>query len=159
MLVARKRPSKTKMKIYIEHQISETEMFIYGFNCYLNGKNQLVFNYCSCCESRRNDKNDVWGHLWGDHYHEKEQAELKQFKKTHDYEPNDYRYDSLDEDYYKISQKYNPVMHKTAFGKPYYGGLYASSEHLPKIPFSDKELTKLIKKEFAKMLTNVNINR
>ena len=65
------------MTILIYNYKHETELLIYEFTLIdLFGK--FEFSYEGFQISRRNDKNDIWGHQWSDHFANqkyKEQAE------------------------------------------------------------------------------------
>jgi len=95
---------------------------------------EISFVYSGYALSRRNDENDIWGHEWGSYYKQKEHKELREFEDKHDYYPDSWDCnDPLDEEYYKISKKYNPVIQKTQSGEPYLYSVSATTKYLPNI--------------------------
>lgn len=120
------------MKIEIEYIISETEKETYHFEDCGNS-----FRYVGIGFSRRNDKNDIWGDKWNEHFDKAKGKELKEFE---DYEDDYYAFSPMIEEKIKeIKDKYNPCMHKTDTGKSYYMGQYGGKLPAPKI---DKTMIK-----------------
>lgn len=138
------------MKIEVKYKESETNMYIYGFEVYSNFKVEHVSTMISC----RNDKNDVWGHLWSSKYKKdfkKEYDEL--LKKNHYLE--DYEVEELYE-YGKLKDKYNPVYNKTINGDTYYSGCSFSSrgaeDEKYKLKISKDKIKEIILKQLTKKI-------
>jgi hypothetical protein len=127
------------MKIQIEYIKSTTEKIIYRFTI----DNNFNFNYTGILYSYRNDENDIWGDQWEDYYGITCVAEQLAFEDKHDYYPGSWDYNPLDAEYTAIAEKYNPVLHKTKFGKPYLSGAYGGK--LPKFEIPEKEIIKKLK--------------
>ena len=141
------------MNITIYKFINITELLIYEFS--YNGK---VFSYTGFMISRRNDKNDIWGHKWSDHFTKQKYKELAEYEELHDYYPDGYDFNPLDEGYNDIHKKYNPVLHKTNSGKVYLEGSFsAQSRKLPKPEFTEEELLEKLKKEVAKKMKKATL--
>ena len=75
------------MNVIIEHKISEIEMKLYEFDIY-NFDNKLTATYSRFWHSRRNDENDIWGHLRSTHFHNLKLKEQRTFEDLHDYYPD-----------------------------------------------------------------------
>ncbi len=105
------------MQIKIEHLISPVFIKIYEIEF-----NRVGYKHVGTYFSRRNDENDLWGHLWESTYEEKLDEELDEL-----FEPlidDGVHYEEIysSEAYHKIVDKYNPIAHKTISGEPYFSG-------------------------------------
>ncbi len=124
--------------IEIEYLVSSIEKEIYkfeiGFDC---------FRYVGFYISRRNDKYDVWGDEWGERYKELKQNELKVLNFGNDYEQAE-----LEKE---INDRYNPLLHKTKSGEPYYTGQYGGNLPTPKLTAA------VIKKMILKVISEYKI--
>ncbi len=99
-------------------------MKIYEFS--LNySTNEL--GYVRYTESRRNNVEDLWGHLWHSTYWKKRLEEENTFCELHDYYPDGWEINQLDSAYHSIGEKYNPVVQTTESGQSY---LYSEWEKL-----------------------------
>ena len=112
------------MTILIYNYKSETELLIYEFTLIdLFGK--FEFSYEGFQISRRNDKDDIWGHQWSDHFHTQKYKEQAEYEEANDYYPDNWDYDPLEEGYLEIAKKYNPIRNKTKAGEPYLEGMFS----------------------------------
>jgi hypothetical protein len=139
------------MKIQIEYIKSTTEKIIYSFNI----DNDFNFNYTGILYSYRNDENDIWGDQWEYHYGLTCVAEQLAFEDKHDYYPDGWYWNPLDVEYDAIAEKYNPILHKTKFGKPYLSGAYGGK--LPKFEIPEKEILKKLKSAIRTKIKNSKI--
>ena len=142
------------MEVKIKYEISPTEREIYHFRI-TNGN---VIEYTGIGVAYRNDENDIWGDEWSQYYAGKKKKELDEVNKEYreydgyDYYELPYEFTSKLE---KINSKYNPVMNKTNFGKPYYSGSHSSNNPTPKL--TESTILQLIKEEVDKLLTNAKL--
>lgn len=142
------------MNITLEYKISEKEMKLYEFTIAMY-KQQIYATYSFFWHSRRNDENDIWGHLWSDHFRVLVAKEERAFEELHDYYPDGWGCEnsSLDHDYDKIRKKYNPILQKTVDGLPYLQGESSSSWHkLPKIELPPEVVEQKIKQQLHDMV-------
>ena len=141
------------MKVDIIHEISPINREIYHFNV-----SKEYIDYEGISISYRNDENDIWGDEWSKHYKEKEKTEKDEvWKQNPEYDGCwwDEIPCSVTMQLEKIHNKYNPVLHKTIFGKTYYGGSFGANNPPPKI--TETEIRKRIKEEVDKRLTNAKL--
>lgn len=140
-------------RVSVEYIIDDTSKEIYEFE-----KMGNVWHYVAAYYAYRNDKDDVWGDDWGDHYESKRSKELDEMAVSLGYEDagdlSDYGdwhdVDKMNE----IYLKYNPVCQKTIHGESYYGGCswgYGSrnGKHTPKM--SEKDIIKEITRQVTKV--------
>ncbi len=140
-------------RVSVKHIIDETSKEIYEFE-----KMGNVWQYVAMYYANRNDKDDVWGDEWTDHYENKRSKELDEMAVSLGYdtfvELMDYGgWDDIDKAD-EIYKKYNPVCQKTKHGKPYYGGCswgYGSRDgkYTPKM--SEKDIINEITKQVSKV--------
>ena len=145
------------MTILLYNYKNETELLIYEF--VLNdifGK--FEFSYVGFNISRRNDKNDVWGHQWMDHFFHQKYKEQNEYEEVNDYYPDNWDYDPLEEGYHAISEKYNPVIQKTHTGESYLTGIRCRmSGSLPTPEFTEEELLEKLKIAVAEKFKDVTV--
>lgn len=127
------------MTIKVKHTISDTEREIYVFeDC------SDCFRYMGIYYSRRNDANDLFGDEWEEFYKEEREKALKEFE---DYDDDYYNFNTeIEKKIKEIKNKYNPIVNKTKFGKPYYSGQYGGKLPAPKLTeqeIKDKILEKI----------------
>ena len=134
---------------------SETELFIYDFfYCDFNN----TFKYEGFQISRRNDKNDIWGHQWSDHFHAQKYKEQAEYEEANDYYPDNWDNNPLEEGYLEIAKKYNPIRNKTKAGEPYLEGMFSKMRrNLPKPEFTEEELLDKLKKAVADKLKSATL--
>ena len=115
---------------YIE-KINLTHRKLYSCVVDLNG-----IYITSIFDSRRNDKNDIWGDLWNRTFAEQKRKEMNSFIRSKGYDPVEYyEWDTfgyeigceLD----KIQNKYNPVLNRVKTGEPYFSGYSINDFEIP----------------------------
>jgi len=142
------------MKFKIYKHIDDTELFIYEFFYY---EYNNYFIYEGMMISRRNDKDDVWGHHWEKYFIEKKKRELQEYEDIHDFYPDGWDYDPLQKGYDAIQRKYNPIINKTKTGKPYYEAVYSSVGNLPKPLLTEEEILEKLKIAVAAKFKDVKL--
>ena len=114
------------MRFEIEHIVSDIEAEIYVFEA--RGDS---FQYAGISYSRRNDTEDVWGHLWSEHFARAKEKEMKEFE---DYDDDYYNFcPMIEERISAIKDKYNPCIQKTKSGRSYYNAQYGGKLPAPKL--------------------------
>jgi len=131
------------MEITLEHQVSDTKLVEYHFE--VNHKSATLQGIST---SYRNDRNDVWGKDWETAFSKQEAKELEELRaKSEDWDEVDVTAEK------KITEKYNPVAHKTKDGHTYYSGTFGNSVQQTELPWTRDEVRKrLIDKFSAQML-------
>ena len=114
-----------------------------------------------CCKgywcSRRSGPEDIWGFDWPEHFDKEKNIELKSYDDKYGEDYNGYDWEAENE-FQKIIDKYNPIMHKTISGKPYLGGDYSSTimkDYPPTIPM--EEFHSLVREEAIKWVMQSKI--
>ena len=139
--------------IYLK--ISETLTKIYEFS--LNySRNELL--YVRYTESRRNNTEDLWGHLWHSTYWKKRLEEENTFCLLHDYYTDSWEYNPLDSEYHGIAAKYNPVVQKTESGQSYLYSINSLRGGLPKIELEKEEVERQLKEQLYKWVDSINVS-
>jgi hypothetical protein len=153
------------MNIKLYKYINETELLIYSFDYYQHNNN---FRYTGMQISRRNNKDDVWGHHWAKYFTDKKYKELDEYERTHDFDPSgwDYNpfqeeyewdYNPFQEEYDAIYKKYNPIENKTETGKPYLEGTFSTQGKLPPPVFTKEEILEKLKIAVAEKFKDVTV--
>jgi hypothetical protein len=107
--------------------------------------------------SRRSGPDDIWGFDWSEHFDKEKNLELKAYDDKYGEEYSGYDWEAEDE-YYRICDKYNPIMNKTSSGKTYLGGSYSSTimkDYPPTIPI--EEFHNLVREEAIKWVMQSKI--
>ena len=133
------------MKITLKNLISSTELVEYIFN---------IDGSCIKCIGKdisyRNNEMDIFGRDWDGFYKIPKAAEIEELFNSNEYEWADE--DKQCDMYKEITDKYNPVLHKTTNGKPYYSGSYGASSY--KLPWNETELKSLLIDEISCVVIN-----
>lgn len=135
------------MKIEIARYLSNLFCEIYEFEADYDS-----IEYTGYSDSRMNSPNDPWGHEWSEFYAEQIEEIDKKFQNLLDETDNECDADMVRMEWREASKKFFPTCHKTNEGKPFYGGHFGPSEHLPKLPWTDEEVEKLVIEEMTKKL-------
>ena len=143
------------MKIEIIHEESDTQRFIYGFEI-----GNIGYRHVSTMISNRNDKDDVWGDEWYEHYKEEKNQAIN--KVEEDMEASGgcmCGCQGHNEEIDAIEKCYNPICQKTDDGRSYYtgmsGNMYDLSStkeeyrHLYQLKLTDEEIKEKLKEAFA----------
>lgn len=142
------------MNITLYKYINETELLIYSFDYSQHNNN---FRYTGMQISRRNNKDDVWGHHWSKHFTDKKYKELDEYEQMHDFDPSGWDYNPLQEGFDAIYKKYNPVENKTETGKPYLEGSFSTQGKLPPPVFTKEEILEKLKIAVAEKFKDVTV--
>ncbi len=127
------------MKILLERLVSPLCIERYEFDV----KHDFI-EYVGNSESRRNSKDDPWGHEWKDFYKIELDIINDKYNKLMEECEDEESADMLRIDWSIETDVYNPIVQRTKNGESFYGAEYGSRERLKKLPWTKDEVKELV---------------